>query len=136
MPHEVDPRTRDRVGLLAKLLELRKGQVFCIPHCLGYKFKPLSHRIAFIFEIQSGVAVQPVSLNKLLNDEDTKIQLGKKSKLLHGLGMHSEASHGEMGKSYTMEIVLLFSNYALIPSHLRFTRVSVARKFFSFLKRT
>ena len=85
MPHDVDPRTRDRVNLLAKLLEQRKGQVFRIPHCIGWKYERLTKRIGFIFEIPNGVQAQPVSLIKLLNDEEANIQLGKKFQLAHGL---------------------------------------------------
>jgi hypothetical protein len=85
MPHGVDPRTRDRVNLLAKLLEQRKGQVFRIPHCIGWRYDSLSHRIGYIFEIPNGVTAKPISLLKLLNDEDANIQLGKKFKLAHGL---------------------------------------------------
>ena len=85
MPHGVDPRTRDRVNLLAKLLEQRKGQVFRIPHCIGWRYDPTSHRLGYIFEIPNGVTAKPVSLLKLLKDEEANIQLGKKFKLAHGL---------------------------------------------------
>ena len=107
MPHELDPRTRDRVGLLAKLLEQRKGQVFRIPHCIGWKLEPVSHRIAFVFEIPPGVAPQPVSLIKLLNDEDANIQLGKKFQLAHGLAeCIAKLLHGETGRLCTIETVI------------------------------
>jgi len=82
---EVDPRTRDRVNLLAKILEQRKEQVFRIPHCIGWKYEPITKRIGFIFAIPNGVQAQPISLIKLLNDEEAHVQLGKKFKLAHGL---------------------------------------------------
>jgi hypothetical protein len=84
-PPIVDPRTRDRVNLLARLLEQPKGQVFRIPHCIGWKFEPLQNHITFVFEIPSNLAPQPISLLKLLCDEDAQIQLGKKFRLAHGL---------------------------------------------------
>jgi hypothetical protein len=77
---EVDPRTKDRVDGLAKLLQHPKERVFCIPRCVGWKYIPTSRRIAFAFEIPADVSTEPVSLRRLL-DGTEKPELGDKFQL-------------------------------------------------------
>jgi hypothetical protein len=81
---EVDPRTRDRVDGLAKLLQHPKERVFCIPRCVGWKYVPSARRIAFAFEIPADVTTEPVSLRRLL-DGTEKPELGDKFQLAFGL---------------------------------------------------
>lgn len=81
---EVDPRTKDRVDGLAKLLQHPKERVFCIPRCVGWKYIPPSRRIAFAFEIPANVSTEPVSLRRLL-DGTEKPELGDKFQLAFGL---------------------------------------------------
>ncbi|RDL32383.1 uncharacterized protein BP5553_08839 [Venustampulla echinocandica] len=81
---EVDPRTRDRVDGLAKLLQHPKERVFCIPRCVGWKYVPSARRIAFAFEIPADITTEPVSLRRLL-DGTEKPELGDKFQLAFGL---------------------------------------------------
>lgn len=81
---EIDPRTRDRVDGLAKLLQHPKERVFCIPRCVGWKYLPNARRIAFAFEIPAALTTEPVSLRRLLDGSD-KPELGDKFQLAFGL---------------------------------------------------
>jgi len=82
---EIDPRTRDRVDGLAKLLQQPKEYVFCIPRCVGWKYIPTSRRISFAFEIPEDVTTEPVSLRRLLDSTEFKPELGDKFQLAFGL---------------------------------------------------
>ncbi len=84
-PHGLDPRTKDRVDALARLLQQPKEQVFRIPRCIGWKFVSSHNRIAFLFEVPPDVKPQPVSLIKLLENLDMKMSLGGKFRLAHSL---------------------------------------------------
>ncbi|KAK0513088.1 hypothetical protein JMJ35_004074 [Cladonia borealis] len=84
-PHGLDPRTKDRVDALARLLQQPKEQVFRIPRCIGWKFVSSQNRIAFLFEVLPDVKPQPVSLIKLLENLDMKMSLGGKFRLAHSL---------------------------------------------------
>ena len=84
-PHEVDPRTRDRVDSLARLLQQQKEQVFRIPRCIGWKFIALQKQIVFLFEIPQGVAPRPLTLLQLLGNAGLKLSLRSKFQLALGL---------------------------------------------------
>ncbi|KAL3421517.1 hypothetical protein PVAG01_07961 [Phlyctema vagabunda] len=77
----IDTRTKDRVDGLAKLLQQPKDQVFCIPRCMGWKYLPDQARIAFAFEIPSGINSDPLSLHRLLAMPNVKPTLGDKFRL-------------------------------------------------------
>ena len=83
--HHIDPRTRDRVESLARLLRQQKEQVFRIPRCIGWMYVPLQKQIAFLFEIPQGVTPEPISLLQLLGIADMKLSLGSKFQLALGL---------------------------------------------------
>jgi hypothetical protein len=82
---EIDPRTRDPVDGLAKLLQQPKEYVFCIPRCVGWKYIPTSRRISFAFEIPDDVTTEPLSLRRLLDSTEFKPELGDKFQLAFGL---------------------------------------------------
>lgn len=142
--HDIDPRTRDRVEALARLLRQQKEQVFRIPRCIGWKFVPSLKHIAFLFEIPQGVTPKPVSLLQLLGDVDVKLSLGSKFHLALGLAKCMAQLHMVRWVSIVFPTVRInipmtestsLFKLKIAEDSYRFMRALEARTFFSTLKR-
>ena len=83
-PH-VDPQTRKRINLLAKLLYQPKEKLFCILPCHGWSFCPRRNQISYFFKIPSGLNLEPKSLLLLLKDHKAQPSLGMKFHIAHSL---------------------------------------------------
>lgn len=83
--YDVDARTRGRIESLAKLLHQPKEQVFRVLPCVGWKYLPRQGSIAFVFEVQPKPIGAPVSLQRLLFNNDHRPELGDKFRLALGL---------------------------------------------------
>lgn len=77
----VDPRTKNRVESLAKLLHQPKEQIFRILPCVGWKYLQSQSCIAFVFEVQPKPLGAPVSLQRLLSIGNRRPSLGDKYRL-------------------------------------------------------
>jgi len=82
---DIDPRMRDRVDRLAKLLHQPKEHVFRIPACKGWVLDILSNQVAYIFAVPSNICAEPYSLLRALGTPDLKPTLGQKFRLAHEL---------------------------------------------------
>ena len=143
--HDIDPRTRDRVESLARLLRQQKEQVFRIPPCIGWMFVPSQKQIAFLFEIPQGVTPKPISLLQLLGNADMKLSLGSKFQLALGLAKCMAQLHMvrwvstasltvRMDTPWTEGTRSFLIKTKVAEDSYRFTRASEARTFFSILK--
>ena len=83
-PH-VDPQTRNRINLLAKLLYQPKETLFCIPSCQGWSYSPRRKQISYLFKMPSGLSLEPKSLLLLLKDPKAQPPLGMKFHIAHSL---------------------------------------------------
>ena len=83
-PH-VNPQTRNRINLLAKLLFQPKEKLFCIPPCQGWSYSTKKKQISYLFEMPSGLSLGPRSLLLLLTDPKAQPSLGMKFHIAHSL---------------------------------------------------
>lgn len=83
-PH-IDPQTRNRINLLAKLLHQPKEKLFCILPCQGWSFSPTRNQISYLFKIPSGLSIEPKSLLLMLKDPKAQPPLGMKFHIAHSL---------------------------------------------------
>lgn len=77
---EIDQRTERRINNLARLLHQPKEKIFCIPHCIGWKYLPGRNSIPFVFEIPAGCLPKPMSLHRIL-EEKPNLTMGHRYKL-------------------------------------------------------
>ena len=81
----LDPQTRNRINLLAKLLYQPKETLFCIPPCQGWSYCPNSKEISYLFKLPSDLRLEPKSLLLLLKDPEAQPPLGVKFQIAHGM---------------------------------------------------
>ena len=81
----LDPQTRNRINLLAKLLYQPKETLFCIPPCQGWSYCPSSKEISYLFKLPSDLKLEPKSLLLLLKDPQAQPPLGVKFQIAHRL---------------------------------------------------
>ncbi|KAJ0414706.1 hypothetical protein BJY00DRAFT_305397 [Aspergillus carlsbadensis] len=77
---DLDPRTKNRIESLARLLQQPKEQIFRILPCVGWRKVPNHDFIAFVFELQSPLGA-PVSLQRILFESKLVPSLGDKFRL-------------------------------------------------------
>lgn len=91
-PH-VDPQTRNRINLLAKLLNQPKEDLFCILPFQGWNFSPIRKQISYLFKAPSGLGLEPRSLLYLLKEPKAQPPLGLKFHLAHSLARSISQLH-------------------------------------------
>lgn len=84
-PVDLDPRTRERIEKLAKLLHQPKEQIFRTPSCHGWVLDLLNNRVAFVFGLPPDTEGVPTSLLQAISSPDVKPSLGQKFRLAHEL---------------------------------------------------
>ena len=81
----LDPQTRNRINLLAKLLYQPKETLFCIPPCQGWSYCPMRKEISYLFKLPSDLRLEPKSLLLLLKNPQAQPPLGVKFQIAHRL---------------------------------------------------
>ena len=81
----LDPQTRNRINLLAKLLYQPKETLFCIPPCQGWSYCPRRKEISYLFRLPSDLRLEPKSLLLLLKNPQAQPPLGTKFQIAHRL---------------------------------------------------
>lgn len=107
---ELEPRTRQRVEALARLLHQPKEQAFRIPSCVGWQFLPDVRSVAFVFDVQPPPQGEPVSLLRLISNTDARPGLGDKFRLAVGLARCISQIHMVqwVHESFRSENILFF----------------------------
>ena len=82
---KLDPQTRNRINLLAKLLYQPKETFFCIPPCQGWSYCTNSNQIPYLFKLPRDLRLEPKSLLLLLKNPQTQPPLGTKLHIAHSL---------------------------------------------------
>ena len=81
---DLDPQTRNRINLLAKMLYQAKENFFCIPRCQGWRYCPRRKEI-YLFRLPSDLRLEPKSLLLLLRNPQAQLPLGTKFHIAHRL---------------------------------------------------
>ena len=89
----LDPQTRNRINLLAKLLYQPKETLFCIPPCQGWSYCPNSKEISYLFKLPSDLRLEPKSLLLLLKNPQAQPPLGVKFQMAHRLARRVAQLH-------------------------------------------
>ncbi|KAM0798067.1 hypothetical protein BDR22DRAFT_860389 [Usnea florida] len=112
---KLDPQTRNRINLLAKLLYQPKETFFCIPPCQGWSYCTNSNQISYLFKLPSDLRLEPKSLLLLLKNPQTQPPLGTKFHIAHSLARSIAQLHlvQWVHESFRSENILFFPSNAI-----------------------